>query len=214
MKMLIVDDMVEFLDLEKTFLRRADCEILTATTGLEAIKVAHQEKPDIVVLDVEMPEMNGIEATRIFCQTPELKDIPIVILSSTERDEEALAAGARAFYRKPIDENTFFKMVRTFVPIKVRQEERKTLGVRCNLKLENGTIETELVDISTTGALVVSDTPLHLGDKLHISFAVPGSEEIEADAHVVRDAQLRGYGLGFSSISERAVKSIKQYVYS
>lgn len=214
MKMLIVDDMVEFLELEKTFLRRADCKILTATTGLEAIKVAHQEKPDIVVLDVEMPEMNGIEATRIFCQTPELKDIPIVILSGTEREQEALSAGARAFYKKPVDEDTFFKMVRTFVPIQVRQEERKELNAKCTLKHGNGTIDADLVDISTTGALVIAETPLHIGDKVHITLSVPGSKEIKAEAHVVRDARSRKYGLGFSSISEQDVKSIKQYVYS
>ena len=57
MKLLIVDDFVDFLDLERTFLRRADCEIVTASTGLEAIRVAHEEKPDIVVQPYERPNL-------------------------------------------------------------------------------------------------------------------------------------------------------------
>ena len=50
-KILLVDDMRRFLDLEKTFLKRAECRILTTVTGLEAIKVAKTEMPDIILLE-------------------------------------------------------------------------------------------------------------------------------------------------------------------
>ena len=52
MKLLIVDDVKSFLDLERTFLSRADCRVYTASTGLEAIKVAQRERPDLILLAV------------------------------------------------------------------------------------------------------------------------------------------------------------------
>ena len=79
---LLVDDMRSFLDLEATFLSRADCRILTASTGLEAIRVARTEKPDLIVLDIEMPEMNGFEFAEAVRRHPKLRQLPILALSS------------------------------------------------------------------------------------------------------------------------------------
>ena len=103
-KILLVDDMRSFLDLEATFLSRAECHLLTASTGLEAIRVARAEKPDLVVLDIEMPEMNGIQACRILKSDPSTQRIPIIMLTSMQMEEEARRAGAEHFMRKPIDE--------------------------------------------------------------------------------------------------------------
>lgn len=190
MKLLIVDDMKSFLDLERTFLRRADCKLHTASTGLEAIKVAQTVHPDLILLDVEMPEMNGIEATRILSVTPGLKDIPVVIVSSTQRDQEAISAGAKEFVRKPVDEGTFLSLVTKYVPLKIRKDPRKELG-RPAYFLCNGVVESQgtVVDLSISGAFLTTKQPLALGDSLSIRFSIPAQEvqkEIQAEAIVVR----------------------------
>ncbi len=212
MKLLIVDDMNSYLDLEKTFLNRAYCELLTASTGLEAIKVAQNSKPDLIVLDVEMPEMNGIEATRILSSTPGLKDIPIVMLSSTERDKESIGAGAKAFYKKPVSQDEFLRMVRRFVPLKVREDPRKPLGVQCGFTCDGNEGRGELADLSVSGALLLSTVDLSIGDKLQLSFKLPGDEAVEVVAHVVRTAPPRGYGLGFLAVSGENNESIRKFV--
>ena len=100
-KILLVDDMRSFLDLEATFLARAECRILTAATGLEGIRVARAEKPDLVVLDIEMPEMNGIEFLR---ERKRLGiEVPVVILSSiAKKGAEVFKAQIDAAYAEQV----------------------------------------------------------------------------------------------------------------
>ena len=92
-KILLVDDMRSFLDLEATFLSRADCRILTASTGLEAIRVARTEKPDLIVLDIEMPEMDGIAFARALRAGGAWAEVPLIALSA--RAEPADVARGR-----------------------------------------------------------------------------------------------------------------------
>jgi CheY-like chemotaxis protein len=216
MKLLIVDDMKSFLDLERTFLRRAECKIHTASTGLEAIKVAQTVHPDLILLDVEMPEMNGIEATRILSVTPGLKEIPIIIVSSTNRDKEAVAAGAKEFVRKPVDEGTFLHLVTKYVPLKVRKDPRKELNrpatFLCNRVVEGQGL---VVDVSISGAFLTTQQALAVGDTLSIRFSIPSQEglkDIQAEAMVVRLVPPGGFGLGFSDVSEGAKLYIQEFV--
>ena len=213
-KLLLVDDVMSFLELEKTFLSRAECTLLTASTGLEAIKVAEKEHPDLILLDVEMPEMNGIEATRILQNQPELKDIPIVIVSSSSMDQEALAAGAREFVKKPVDEPRFQEIVLRYVPLTFRLDDRRMLGGTCVMESEGEQAEGTVVDISISGLLLRSTAIFAIGDPLTLYFNLPGAareKEIQAGGVVVRISE-KGYGIRFTRISEGAVIFIREFV--
>lgn len=214
MKLLIVDDMKSFLDLEKAFLRRADCQLLTATTGLEAIRVAQAEQPDIIILDIEMPELNGIEATRILKANAQTSAIPIVIFSSTTRKQEALAAGAQEFVSKPVDEERFIETILRYIPLKFRKDERKTIDTVCRYSRSQEHGEGRLTDISISGCFLVAETPLWVGDSVRLFFTLPMSDmakEIQAEAMVIRKVAT-GYGLGFTDISEGAKMFIGDFV--
>jgi CheY-like chemotaxis protein len=216
MKLLIVDDMKSFLDLEKSFLSRADCRILSATTGLEAIKVAQMERPDLIILDVEMPEMNGIEATRILSSQKDLRDIPIVILSSTTRRDESITAGAREFIQKPIDEDAFLEMVRRYVTLPIRKDPRRPLDRPCTLSKEGQMGQGIVADLSVTGLFLKTPMKLAVGDRVHIGFAFPldGSQkEVQADAIVVRIVGT-GFGLRFPDLAEGTRLYIQEFVGS
>jgi two-component system cell cycle response regulator len=121
-KILLVDDMRHFLDLEATFLQRAECRVFTASTGVEAIRVAKAERPDLILLDIEMPEMNGIQACRILKSDPITQKIPVIVLTSMQMEDEARRAGADHFVRKPVDEPRFLNEVRRFIPIRERHD--------------------------------------------------------------------------------------------
>jgi CheY-like chemotaxis protein len=214
MKLLIVDDMKSFLDLEQTFLRRADCQLLTATTGLEAIKVAEQAHPDLILLDIEMPELNGIETTRILQKHPKLKDIPVIIVSSTTRKDEALNAGAKDFLQKPVDEAAYLSAILKHVPLKIRKDKRVPLDGPCNFVFEDSQHKGKTKDVSSTGLFLATGVGLEIGSHLEISFSFPldhTRKEIKTEAIVIRKAG-DGYGLGFYQISEGAKLYLEEFI--
>jgi CheY-like chemotaxis protein len=214
-KILLVDDMRRFLDLERSFLKRAECRILTAFTGLEAIKVAKFEIPDIIMLDVEMPEMNGIEACRILKNDPQTKHIPVVIYTALDNiEEKARQVGCDGFHRKPLDEEKFLKVIQGFVPLKVRKHHRVRLDrpvvIRDNESEHKGTI----VDISPTGLFFKSDFSPVVGSLLELLFALPLSGEekrVSTLAYSVRQ-DTEGTGCAFYDLSTGAELYIQDFV--
>ena len=104
-KILLVDDTDTILLFLKTLLAGHDFEFLTAKNGAEAVEKARRERPDLVLLDIFMPVMDGIEACRVMKGDPELKDIPVVIVtarSEAENVERCLDAGCDDYVFKPV----------------------------------------------------------------------------------------------------------------
>ena len=85
-------------------------QVLEAATGEEAVEVAEREQPDLILMDLHLPELDGLEATRRIREIAALQDVPIVAtstLDSAELQAEALAAGCAAFRRQPLDFDKF-----------------------------------------------------------------------------------------------------------
>jgi CheY-like chemotaxis protein len=104
-KILLVDDTDTILLFLKTLLAGHDFEFLTAKNGAEAVEKARRERPDLVLLDIFMPVMDGIEACRVMKGDPELKNIPVVIVtarSEAENVERCLDAGCDDYVFKPV----------------------------------------------------------------------------------------------------------------
>jgi len=99
---LVVDDCVEQRDLYE-YLLASEFELASAGRGPEAIELAIERQPDAIVLDFQMPEMNGIEVCRRLKRHPDTATIPVVMLTGSPRDvrAEALAAGAAVVLTKP-----------------------------------------------------------------------------------------------------------------
>jgi CheY-like chemotaxis protein len=107
-KILIVDDEQDIRDLLTFTLRFAGHEVIVAGDGEEAFQLARQEKPELVLLDVRMPKMNGYEACRHIKADPALKHIPVVFVSAWGQESEVklgLAAGAAGYVVKPFEPN-------------------------------------------------------------------------------------------------------------
>ncbi len=214
MKLLIADDVRSFLELETTFLRRAACMVVATTTGLEALRLAQELRPDLIVLDIEMPEMNGIEVTRILKATPSLSTIPVIILSGVPRREEALAAGAQEFLSKPVDEDQFLAVVQRFVPLRVRQESRRTIEGPCTVQVNGAQWPAVAADVSASGLFLRMDRPPAVGEPVRVSFRIPrggGWKELEAEGLVVRTAP-GGCGVGFRDLPDGTRWVLQEYV--
>lgn len=104
-KILLVDDEPDIIEILSYSLENAGYTIFKAFNGLEAIKIAKQEIPDLIILDLMMPKMNGIEACEIIRKTKSLKNVLITFLSARAEDLTkitALDSGADDYITKPI----------------------------------------------------------------------------------------------------------------
>ena len=93
---LVVNDEPDQLKLVASLLSKAGYSVLTAVDGLEALTLARRDHPNLVISDVSMPRMNGMEFCRHMRAEPELKTVPILLVSALQKDTESVVAGLRA----------------------------------------------------------------------------------------------------------------------
>jgi signal transduction histidine kinase len=126
---LIIDDEQSYLDIITNTLKNKNHRVLQALNGRMGCKVAERFLPDIIIMDWEMPEMNGIEAIKYLKQQSITQEIPIImatgVMTAVEHLESALEAGAIDYIRKPIDPielyariNATLKLSRSYKEIK------------------------------------------------------------------------------------------------
>ena len=115
---LVVDDNPNNLILEKDLLEVAGFEVFEAENAADGIAIAKKEKPDIIVMDVRLPDMLGTEAVRILRQDKEIRDIPVVFVTASVMAEgiEIINAIANSgFMSKPINTRTFAKEISQYL---------------------------------------------------------------------------------------------------
>lgn len=126
-KILIVDDDPQVLKLLSLLLSEYDYLIETAQNGQECIENIRKTNPDLVLLDVFMPVMNGIDACRIIKADPEIRHIPIIVLTSTadhETKHKCLDAGANDFLAMPIDQTELVIRIKNLLKLQAFEEIR------------------------------------------------------------------------------------------
>ena len=117
-KILIVDDEADILEIITYSLENAGYKIYTAKNGIEAVDKASMIKPDLIVLDVMMPEMDGIEACEIIRNNPKTKNTLITFLSARGEDYSQIAgfnAGADDYITKPIKPKILLSKVKSLL---------------------------------------------------------------------------------------------------
>ena len=117
-KALVVDDNGNNLMLEKDLLEVAGFEVFEAENAADGIAIARKEKPDIIIMDVRLPDMRGTEAAGILRQDKETCDIPIVFVTASvmaEGSEEIKNIANSGFIGKPINTRTFVKEISQFI---------------------------------------------------------------------------------------------------
>jgi two-component system cell cycle response regulator DivK len=115
---LIVDDNGNNLMLEKDLMEVAGFEVFVAENASSAIAIARKEKPDIIIMDMRLPDMRGSEAARVLRQGKETCNIPIVFVTASvlgEGREEIKAITNSGFIGKPINTRTFAKEISQFI---------------------------------------------------------------------------------------------------
>lgn len=106
----------------KVLLEMRGYRVLTAADGHEAIDIAVQQHPDLILMDLRMPVLNGLAATRQLRQhsDPRLRQVPIFALSAYDPAQHravAIAAGCNDYVTKPVDYDHLEKLIETFLPV-------------------------------------------------------------------------------------------------
>ena len=117
-RILIVDDSPTARLWQQLLLSHEQYATLTAHDGAEGIEVARRERPDLILLDVSMPGMDGFEACRALRASPETKDIPILMVTTHSEMENVLAgfeAGCNEYLTKPLERTEYLVKVRSYL---------------------------------------------------------------------------------------------------
>lgn len=119
-KILIIDDDPDALETMAAVLETRDYQVLMALSGAEGISKAVKEKPDLIMMDVMMPGLDGFATCKMIKENEEIKDIPVILLTGkglVGDMEKGFAAGAKDFMIKPIDWDTLFLKIKELIPL-------------------------------------------------------------------------------------------------
>ena len=118
-KVLVADDEYTIRDLLRTILVDEGYQVLEASDGAEALELARTEKPDVILLDIKMPGINGIQVCRQLKHEQETRTIPVVMVTGLRHNRtEALEAGAEDFVCKPFDMEDILIRVRSVLHLR------------------------------------------------------------------------------------------------
>jgi two-component system cell cycle response regulator len=201
-RVLVVDDVLPNVKLLEAKLSREYFQVLTAMNGKDALAKVQADNPDIILLDVMMPEMDGFEVCRRLKQEPRTAHIPVVMvtaLSELSDRVQGLEAGADDFLTKPVNDIALFARVRSLVRLKMTMDE---LRLREQTSSGFGVSQTTNAEFDAVPGriLLVEDREIHqrsltqaLVDRHQVSAVATGEE-------AVRQARDGGFELAIVSL--------------
>lgn len=115
---LIADDSPTEIFVVKKMLEKHNHQVITAEDGVQAVEITLQKKPDLIIMDVVMPNLNGFQATRRLSKDSATQDIPIIIVSSKNQETDKLwgfRQGAKGYLCKPVNEDELLSEINTLL---------------------------------------------------------------------------------------------------
>ena len=224
-KILIVDDLEMNLDVCMSVFSRVECKLYTAKNGLEALEMTKRVRPDLIILDLYMPEMDGDECCRLIKEDAELSHIPVFMVTAGAKvadEERCYAAGCNDFIEKPYHSSDLMQKVAGHLDIIVREYARVSIYTKALLKFNNQAMSGYIHDLSDGGIFIESKAPLAIGTAVGLEFTLTGRDEpIKAKGEVkwgIDDKakcsidNVPGMGIQFLEISSESKKMISDYV--
>ena len=152
-KILVVDDSLASIDMTQTALENEGYQIVAATSGEKAIRLAEMTSPDLILLDVLMPEMDGFETCRRLKAMEKTRDIPVVFmtgLTSSENKVEGFEAGGVDYVTKPMAIEVFLARIKNHLALRAAHGELKNRNERLRQEIaQRKRIEEKVRDLNT-----------------------------------------------------------------
>jgi CheY-like chemotaxis protein len=225
-KILLVDDTKLFLELEKNFLKFSSAHVLTAGNGAEALELIRKEKPDLVYMDLHMPEMDGAACCAALKADPDLRSIPVIMVTSAGKEEDiklCTDAGCDDFLTKPVNRRLFMEKGRKFLDTLERRETRVPCHAPTRFKVHTLHLSGVSIDISRSGIYLATDYKLEGNTSLEISLTLPESDiTLTGIKGVVawqnnggtrlKPSLPPGFGVEFLNLDEDKLEIIKAFI--
>ena len=219
---LLVDDVRMNIEIEKEFLKYSMLDILTAKDGLEALNIVKTRRPDIVFMDLEMPNMDGATSCRAIKSDASILNTPVVIVTAMGNEESkknCYSAGCDFLLSKPLDRDIFLNVARMFMPTIERREKRVSVKIDCTFRCQDEIVSGQLSNLSNGGAFVVTDYAAIPGNVVQISFSLPDGILIVCPARIVwanrMDRKIsKGFGIKFSLMAKEAKSHLNGFLES
>jgi two-component system, cell cycle response regulator len=225
-KIMLVDDTRLVLELEKSFLKFSAVDVVTAGNGVEALEMIRKDPPDLVFMDMNMPEMDGISCCKVLKADPFLCSIPVVMLTTVGREgdrEIAARAGCDDYLTKPIDRREFLEIARKFTQAVDRRELRIACQIPVIFLLGKTPIAAHALDISDGGLFVATREEVKQDAQLKLALYLPAASPIlmEAAAKVawinaegkrVKQNLPAGFGVEFQGLEGGEIARLRSYV--
>ncbi len=226
-RILVVDDVKLFRDLVRVVLGGSGYEVATAASGAEALEVARQRPPDLVLLDLYMPGMDGEATCRAIRGDPRLAEVPVIIVTSGGQAREVarcVEAGCDDYVLKPIRRGPLLRKITGLVDERAFERVRVPLGVPVEYAATPAcpVVPGRAVNISAGGIFVETADPQGWGRDLALSFALPEAGLPLAVAGRVawvnepREPRKRdcgpGMGIAFRDLSDSGRTMISRFV--
>jgi DNA-binding response OmpR family regulator len=148
-KILLVDDEKDFLDLLAQHLQRGDFEFITAGDGMEALNKARRFLPDVILLDLMLPDLDGLSVCDILRNQASTADIPVILLSALAGEMarlNGLASGANHYLCKPVNMAELLDCIENALAVRSAQVEARNAEAETLLRDQPNT------ELSTRGA--------------------------------------------------------------
>jgi two-component system cell cycle response regulator DivK len=118
-RILVVEDQEDNRRIIRDLLTSAGYQLIEAADGEEGVRSAEAERPDLILMDIQLPVLDGYGATRRIKQNPELRHIPVIVVTSyalSGDEAKAIAAGSDAYVAKPFSPRQLLATIRKFLP--------------------------------------------------------------------------------------------------
>ena len=225
-KILLVDDVHLFLEQEKTFFNRGQFDLLLADNGNEALRIIREERPDLVFIDLYMPDMDGDKCCHLIKSDENLRKIPVIMVTKGVNEEDferSWQSGCDDIIVKPINRHYFLAITREYLNIRFRTTPRFIARLRISYG-ENP--EKLLIDysinLSTGGGFIETTNYLQIDTILNIEFILPENERTiccKGRVAWVNHPELQvnpnlpaGMGLHFLDISLDDMNAVRRYI--
>jgi CheY-like chemotaxis protein len=211
---LLVDDADLFLQVERMIFERTGARILMARSGREALEVAARERPDIVLLDLVLPDLHGDRVCARLKSQAATAAIPVVIVTAHGRPEEEARcreSGCDGYVTKPIKHRELLAKVAQLLDIPHRHSLRILVRIEVRGTRKGESFFGTSTDVSASGMFLETDKPMKIGEDVSVRFFLPGHVEVALEGRIAREdrdgAQI-GYGVKFARMDPALVKYI------
>ena len=218
---LLVDDVQLFLRLEETFFRRAGCKVLTAASGKDALRIAKEKSPDIILVDYYMQDMTGGEVCKEIKTDAKTKDIPVIVVSTSSKKEDIDAcfkAGCDDYLTKPVQPDVVLSRAAQLLAIPHREHRRLPVNFRIEGEAPPLTFTGFSKNLSQSGISIEAEQAIESGMRLKLWMPINEDRTlVEFMGEVVRSEvdKQRGkytYGIRFTEISESAKSALEEFL--